>query len=181
MRQIGKSIMDMPKSVEDLRLMGKEYMKNLGATEDLQDEQVYLQYIEEHLNAQAREAQAAESRSQQRPAATLSPIRNLADYYQRKLNKIQGHNESALNVTQSRSPKRASRVPTSNQTLVDIDQMTVVDLEKLEKSPPRINPRRKHMKMVNNKAMTQFGPEAFNLNLGEAEAAEPMARLSHQK
>ena len=42
MRQIGKSIMDMPKSVEDLRLMGKEYMKNLGATEDLQDEQVYL-------------------------------------------------------------------------------------------------------------------------------------------
>ena len=44
--------------------------------------------------------------------------------------------------------------------------MTVMDLEKLEKSPPNIVPRRKNMKVLNNKAMTQFGSEAFNVNMG---------------
>jgi len=32
--------------------------------------------------------------------------------------------------------------------------MTVVDLKKLEQSPPRIQPKRKNMKVINNKAMT---------------------------
>ena len=41
--------MDMPKTLDDLRLLSREYMKNLGANDDLQDEQVYLQYIEDHL------------------------------------------------------------------------------------------------------------------------------------
>ena len=45
--------------------------------------------------------------------------------------------------------------------------MTVLDLEKLESSPPRINPRRKNMKVVNNRAMTEFGSEAFNVDLGQ--------------
>ena len=46
--------MDMPKSIEDLRLLSREYMKNLGVNDDLQDEQVYLHYIEEHLKYQER-------------------------------------------------------------------------------------------------------------------------------
>ena len=41
--------------------------------------------------------------------------------------------------------------------------MTVAEMEKLEQSPPRINPKRKNMKVVNNKAMIQFGQEAFNV------------------
>ena len=52
LRNIGKSILDMPKSLDDLRLLSREYMKNLGgAADDLNDEQVYLQYIEDHLKA----------------------------------------------------------------------------------------------------------------------------------
>ena len=38
LRQIGKSIMDMPKSIEDLRLMSREYMKGLHVVDDIQDE-----------------------------------------------------------------------------------------------------------------------------------------------
>ena len=52
LRNIGKSILDMPKSLDDLRLLSREYVKNLGgAADDLQDEQVYLQYIEDHVKA----------------------------------------------------------------------------------------------------------------------------------
>ena len=40
----------MPKTLEDLRLYSREYLKNLGVTEDLQEEKVYLQYIEKHMN-----------------------------------------------------------------------------------------------------------------------------------
>lgn len=54
-----------------------------------------------------------------------------------------------------------------NATFVDLDQMTAAELERLEKSPPRINPKRKHMKIVNNKAMVMFGSEAFGVNLGD--------------
>ena len=35
LRQIGKSIMDMPSTIDDLRLLSREYMKNLGVTDDL--------------------------------------------------------------------------------------------------------------------------------------------------
>ena len=41
----------MPNSLDDLRLLSREYMKNLGVNDDLQDEQVYLAYIEDHLKA----------------------------------------------------------------------------------------------------------------------------------
>ena len=41
----------MPKTLEDLRLLSREYMKNLGATDEIHDEQVYLAYIEDHLKA----------------------------------------------------------------------------------------------------------------------------------
>ena len=49
LRQIGKSIMEMPKNLDDLRLLSREYMKNLGITDELADEQVYLAYIEDNL------------------------------------------------------------------------------------------------------------------------------------
>ena len=62
-----------------------------------------------------------------------------------------------------RSPLRNYQV--ANKTYVDIERMTVLDLEKLEHSPPIINPRRKHMKIVNNKAMTEFGSEAFSIKM----------------
>lgn len=100
---------------------------------------------------------------------TLSPIRNLADFYQRKLNKIQAQNE-ATNVSTSRSPRRKNVSATQNQTLVDIDRMTAVDIEKLEQSPPKINPRRKHIKVISNKAMIQFGPEAFSIRVDDQDA-----------
>ena len=72
----------------------------------------------------------------------------------------------------------------NNQTYVDIEKMTVLDLEKLETSPPRINPRRKNMKIFNNKAMAEFGSEAFNVDLGQIKStaadgqeAQKMTRL----
>ena len=78
----------MPSSIEDLRLISREYMKNLGVTDDLQDEQVYLQYIEEHLKAQERLSQPANnsgsennSKMGKAGSSALSPIRNLADFY----------------------------------------------------------------------------------------------------
>ena len=57
--------------------------------------------------------------------------------------------------------------------------MTVVDLEKLETSPPKINPRRKNMKIVSNKAMTMFGPEAFNIRNDDFD--NKVARLTQTK
>ena len=56
--------------------------------------------------------------------------------------------------------------------------MTVGDLENLEKFPPKIQTRRKNMKIVNSKAMGQFGAEAFSIRV-DTEAAPP--RLSTQR
>ena len=50
--------------------------------------------------------------------------------------------------------------------------MTVIDLEKLEQNPPTINPRRKKVKVIHNKAMTHFGNEAFNLKFGNESTNE---------
>ena len=63
--------------------------------------------------------------------------------------------------------KSGSHAPSINQTYIDIDKMTVADMEKLDKSPPKINPKRKNMKVVNNKAMVLFGSEAFGVHLGD--------------
>ena len=54
LRHIGKNIMDMPKTLDDLRILSREYMRNLGVTDNLEDEQAYLQYIEDHLKAQEK-------------------------------------------------------------------------------------------------------------------------------
>lgn len=88
LRQIGKSVLDMPNTIEDLRLLSKEYMRNLGGNDDLREEQIYLSYIEEHLNAQERVNAAGKGHGRASPC--ISPIRNLAEFYQRKLNKISG-------------------------------------------------------------------------------------------
>ena len=42
LRQIGKSIMDMPKTLDDLRVLCREYMRNIGVIDNLEDEQTYL-------------------------------------------------------------------------------------------------------------------------------------------
>ena len=76
----------MPNSLDDLRLLSREYIKNLGVNDDLQDEQVYLAYIEDHLKAQEKQTSSIDTSRANHSA--LSPIRNLADFYQRKLNKI---------------------------------------------------------------------------------------------
>ena len=83
---------------------------------------MYLQYIEEHLKAQERVTAAAmasgiegnEQRSRMGKnsiaSAALSPIRNLGEFYQRKLNKIQGHNvNDSTYLSRSKSPKRRER------------------------------------------------------------------------
>ena len=60
--------------------------------------------------------------------------------------------------------------------------MTAGDLEKLTRSPPKIAARRKNMKVVNNKAMSQFGAEAFNIKIDDGqETDEKMTRLNTQK
>ena len=123
LRQIGKSIMDMPKNLDDLRLLSREYMKNLGITDELADEQVYLAYIEDNLKQQ--QSQTAHDKSAlsgnmsspgiKQHTSHLSPIRNLADFYQRKLNKIESHNTGEMpsvqaQISQFLSPKLHSRV-----------------------------------------------------------------------
>ena len=113
--------MDMPKKLDDIRMLSREYMKNLGVTDDIADEQVYLQYIEDHLQNQERSTAhdmgmtAGTPLQSEKRNAHLSPIRNLAEFYQRKLNKIQSHtynNESSYmhsaNASQMRSPKRTA-------------------------------------------------------------------------
>ena len=35
LRHIGKSIMEMPKTLDDLRVLSREYMKNLGVVEEM--------------------------------------------------------------------------------------------------------------------------------------------------
>ena len=58
-------------------------------------------------------------------------------------------------------------------------------MEKLDKSPPKINPKRKNMKVVNNKAMVLFGSEAFGVHLGdkadEDTEAQQITRLTSQR
>ena len=50
--------------------------------------------------------------------------------------------------------------------------MTVGDLENLEKSPPKISAKRKNLKVLNNRAMEQFGADAFSLDVHTAERVD---------
>lgn len=59
-------------------------------------------------------------------------------------------------------------------------------MERLERSPPKINPKRKNMSVVSNKAMLLFGQEAFGVQLGEneieeTEAGDKATRLTSQR
>ena len=38
LRQIGKSIIDIPKTIEELRVLSSEYKKNLGASHEIEEE-----------------------------------------------------------------------------------------------------------------------------------------------
>ena len=76
------------------------------------------------------------------------------------------------NASRSPHPRKKAQVTSNNKTFVDIEQMTAIDLERLEKSPPSIRMKRKNMKMMNNRAMQQFGGEAFNMKLDQ-EAPPP--------
>ena len=58
--------------------------------------------------------------------------------------------------------------------------MTADDIEHLSKSPPKIKPKRKNMKIVNNKAMIQFGSEAFHIQVDDIDAKDAV-RLSKYK
>ena len=49
MKQIGKMILDLPKGIDDLRKISAQYMKNLGSQDVLTEEQIYLDYVEDHL------------------------------------------------------------------------------------------------------------------------------------
>ena len=44
----------MPRTIDDLRMLSKQYIKSTQAAEHTQDEKVYLSYIEEHYLAAAR-------------------------------------------------------------------------------------------------------------------------------
>ena len=43
--------MDIPKSIEELRVLSSEYKTNIGASRENEEEQAYLQYIEDHIKA----------------------------------------------------------------------------------------------------------------------------------
>lgn len=62
LRSIGKSVIDLPRSIEDLKLISKQYQKNISAVEQTQDEQIFLSYIEEHyLSACKRDGETRET------------------------------------------------------------------------------------------------------------------------
>jgi hypothetical protein len=84
LRSIGKSIIDLPKSVEDLKLISKQYQKNISAVEQTQDEQIYLSYIEEHYLATCKR----DGETHDITPKGSSPIRDLQDYYAKMLNKL---------------------------------------------------------------------------------------------
>jgi hypothetical protein len=51
MKHIGKLILDLPMGIDDLKKISSEYIKNLGSSDVLLEEQIYLQYIEDHIKA----------------------------------------------------------------------------------------------------------------------------------
>ena len=88
----------MPKTIADLRILSNEYKKNLGATDEIQEEQVYLQYIEDHRSAQEKYVRrgVVEDTEEDR---TSSPIRNLTEFYNRKMNKMDmRHHDATLST-----------------------------------------------------------------------------------
>lgn len=91
--------MDMPKTIEELRVLSNEYKKNLGAADEIHEEQVYLQYIEDHLKAQEKYVRkgVVEDNEEDR---TNSPIRNLTEFYNRKMNKMDlRHHDPTVSTT----------------------------------------------------------------------------------
>ena len=123
LRQIGKSIMDMPKSIEELRVLGNEYKKNLGATDEIYEEQIYLKYIEDHLTAQEKYVRkgVVEDKEEDR---LQSPIRNLMDFYSRKMNKLDLRQHDVTMTTNLKAKAKVTGQKTKTLTYVDIEGMT---------------------------------------------------------
>ena len=86
MKQIGKMILEMPKSIDDLRKISSEYLKNLGSGDMLIEEQIYLSYVEDHLLAKEKEVQR--DVHGQATSPVNSPIRNLNEFFSKKVNKF---------------------------------------------------------------------------------------------
>ena len=62
-----------------------------------------------------------------------------------------------------------------------MDSMTAADMDRLEKSPPKINPTRKNMSVLNNKAMVMFGSEAFGVEIDQVDEETSATRLKTQR
>lgn len=62
-----------------------------------------------------------------------------------------------------------------------MDSMTAADMDRLEKSPPKINPARKKMSVLNNKAMVMFGSEAFGVDIDQVDEEMSATRLKTQR
>lgn len=63
----------MPRSIEDLKVLSKQYLKNIQGDESTNEEKVYLSYIEEHYLAACKK----EAESQEQHKRGSSPIREL--------------------------------------------------------------------------------------------------------
>lgn len=79
-------------------------------------------------------------------------------------------------TTNLKAKAKVAGQKTKTHTYVDIEGMTPQEIAQLEKDPPVIKTARKHMKMVNNKAMEQFGKEAFGLQKSSQHSLMTTAR-----
>ena len=105
-------------------MLSNEYKKNLGATDEIHEEQIYLQYIEDHLTAQEKYVRkgVVEDNEDDR---LQSPVRNLIDFYNRKMNKLDlRQHDVTMNTATFKNKVKVAGQKTKTQTYVNIDGMT---------------------------------------------------------
>jgi hypothetical protein len=79
----------MPRTIDELKVLSKQYQKNIKSYEQTQDEQIYLSYIEEHyLNTCKREEDATNQHANVTKERGISPVRDLQEYYTKMLSKL---------------------------------------------------------------------------------------------
>ena len=71
-------------------------------------------------------------------------------------------------------------LPNQNNKL-DIEAMTPSDLRNLEKNPPKINPYRKRMSLVNHRVSQKFGENIFIKSNENQKDFEKITDLSPQR
>ena len=123
----------------------------------LQEEQIYLDYVEDHLREQERMVKRDVLGQAISPRA--SPIRKMNEFFASKINKFGGQ-DPLLSQKIGKSVKPQN---THSSTYVNTDLMTAKDVSKLEKSPPKVRTQRKHIKLANNEVFDKFGAAAFGL------------------